>query len=133
MAILLNFLPDIYFNPHSRKGSDTAKIVLTEALEISIHTPARGVTDIPYVAAYLYDISIHTPARGVTKTHTLRQGSCGNFNPHSRKGSDNSFKKFCHFFKNFNPHSRKGSDNGTYCKMDLRTYFNPHSRKGSDS
>ena len=84
---------------------------MLDKITISIHTPARGVTqDIPYVAAYLYDISIHTPARGVTiqricdfayadiSIHTPARGvtSAGqvrsntdwHFNPHSRKGSD---------------------------------------------
>ena len=34
--------------------------------EISIHTPARGVTDSVSVQGGVYPISIHTPARGVT-------------------------------------------------------------------
>ena len=34
-----------YFNPHSRKGSDKEEMSkMTEAVNISIHTPARGVT-----------------------------------------------------------------------------------------
>ena len=38
-------LPDIlYFNPHSRKGSDSSLIKFPMIFTISIHTPARGVT-----------------------------------------------------------------------------------------
>ncbi len=36
---------DLYFNPHSRKGSDDSLINALDGDEdISIHTPARGVT-----------------------------------------------------------------------------------------
>ena len=36
-------------------------------LEISIHTPARGVTVVPETDFPRLAISIHTPARGVTQ------------------------------------------------------------------
>ena len=37
------------FNPHSREGSDSRKEVITMcALEISIHTPVKGVTTINF-------------------------------------------------------------------------------------
>ena len=77
------------------------------------------------------------------------------FNPHSRKGSDQRHSGAWWRFLNFNPHSRKGSD--FLCRripmrglISIHTpargvtgfplnfchnpiYFNPHSRKGSDS
>ena len=34
----------LYFNPHSREGSDTSKPLHFNSLDISIHTPAKGVT-----------------------------------------------------------------------------------------
>ncbi len=37
-----------------------------DALDISIHTPARGVTDCYDLFDRSQSISIHTPARGVT-------------------------------------------------------------------
>ena len=61
----------------------------TQGIIISIHTPARGVTQYDGdKVACVASISIHTPARGVTGT-----GGCGirylpDFNPHSREGSD---------------------------------------------
>ena len=99
----------IYFNPHSRKGSDIIKKAVCDILEISIHTPARGVTKIVGRPFLGISISIHTPARGVTLQpsflfyclsfqSTLPQGEWQpqrlipgkdiDFNPHSRKGSD---------------------------------------------
>ncbi len=127
-----NNLTEIDFNPHSRKGSDVISRVHRKRYRISIHTPARGVTDITVKHAYIRFISIHTPARGVTLTaadsfsssfisihtptrgvtitnakiadatiisiHTPARGvtlldetgvkSGLDFNPHSRKGSD---------------------------------------------
>ena len=54
------------FNPHSRTGSDLYCEEIDMVNEISIHTPARGVTSpLNYWAQMVY-ISIHTPARGVT-------------------------------------------------------------------
>ena len=54
------------FNPHSRKGSDGISISNESVIEISIHTPARGVTITDPEGTLPLSISIHTPARGVT-------------------------------------------------------------------
>ncbi len=58
---------DTDFNPHSRKGSDqnTSESLSISHL-ISIHTPARGVTNVSVDTIMYLCISIHTPARGVT-------------------------------------------------------------------
>ncbi len=55
---------------------------------ISIHTPARGVTIWERANHSQPSISIHTPARGVTTQQSKVCSSPINFNPHSRKGSD---------------------------------------------
>ena len=56
----------VNFNPHSRTGSDTNNLVMSYDPEISIHTPARGVTWRGIELKNSTIISIHTPARGVT-------------------------------------------------------------------
>ena len=57
------------FNPHPREGGDVkAFIVSQSAFNISIHTPAKGVTDAGIFCVYDTDISIHTPAKGVTRS-----------------------------------------------------------------
>ena len=56
-------------------------------------------------------ISIHTPARGVTDTASLDLSLSMDFNPHSRKGSDAITSTILANAEDFNPHSRKGSDN----------------------
>ena len=56
--------------------------------DISIHTPAKGVTfasNEDFSQAY---ISIHTPAKGVTIAPLRRDLHQNDFNPHSREGSD---------------------------------------------
>ena len=55
-------------------------------------------------------ISIHTPARGVTNLPMHRAVKFNDFNPHSRKGSDKIGKAWRTLIRYFNPHSRKGSD-----------------------
>jgi len=56
---------------------------------ISIHTPARGVTEGDYnwqvIGVY---ISIHTPARGVTEKSQISIINRYHFNPHTREGCD---------------------------------------------
>ena len=101
--------------------------------KISIHTPARGVTGICLSHTQHKWISIHTPARGVTLTdRNLWQGHT-NFNPHSRKGSDSGSRRLQCLPSYFNPHSRKGSDDWPGICPDAGRHFNPHSRKGSDN
>ena len=70
--MMLNFCFVTNFNPHSRKGSDAAlEEHLDELTTISIHTPARGVTNRSSGRVSGLAISIHTPARGVTVTLML--------------------------------------------------------------
>ena len=85
----------------------------------------------PRFFIFPFNISIHTPARGVTISDSVYRQLYRHFNPHSRKGSDSNFfsassrvrfqstlpqgewqstNRFCCFFNHFNPHSRKGSD-----------------------
>ena len=56
------------------------------------------------------DISTHTPARGVTYSPDYRSLLYGDFNPHSREGSDPDGTLYTTKAQNFNPHSREGSD-----------------------
>ena len=55
---------------------------------ISIHTPAKGVTRKNLERLVPGYISIHTPAKGVTRMYSDSGSGDGNFNPHSREGSD---------------------------------------------
>ena len=106
---LLSAYPN--FNPHSRKGSDFDRFrVIIREFDISIHTPARGVTEWAKLTYKQDVISIHTPARGVTISTPIKRVNKQYFNPHSRKGSDLQNSAVNYIGKDFNPHSRKGSD-----------------------
>ena len=77
---------------------------------ISIHTPAKGATAIIQGKQLVEQISIHTPAKGATKLYINFTYARGDFNPHSREGSDYIVANKDKESVNFNPHSREGSD-----------------------
>ena len=78
-------------------------------MDVSIHTPAWGVTIMRIRIFLISKVSIHTPAWGVTFVHFGNVvPSC--FNPHSRMGSDLSESGLPEETLCFNPHSRMGSD-----------------------
>ncbi len=62
--------------------------VADQFIDISIHAPARGATLVNRYRAKGRVISIHAPARGATPEYTRPCGSCGDFNPRTRKGCD---------------------------------------------
>ena len=76
-----------HFNPHSREGSDAIIPIIRSHMDISIHTPAKGVTFIVAILSPYVD-----------------------FNPHSREGSDSVLALLVCVCFDFNPHSREGSD-----------------------
>ena len=85
---MLYILYLLNFNPHSREGSD--------------RPGGDGALD--------PGISIHTPARGVTDGKGGIDNADRNFNPHSREGSDSPIGIHTYSRYDFNPHSREGSD-----------------------
>ena len=144
-----------YFNPHSRNGSDDCGHKLHKDIEISIHTPAMGVTlfisgiclqyafqstlpqwEWPFFHlqnAQKLMISIHTPAMGVTYIEHIIKYRFEHFNPHSRNGSDYIYMHPFVCGNHFNPHSRNGSDLFNSFYPSQYYHFNPHSRNGSDT
>ena len=79
------------------------------------------------------DVSIHTPAWGVTHSQRRPRGGRTGFNPHSRVGSDLVSRLWWSIPSCFNPHSRVGSDSDQGPARDASRRFNPHSRVGSDA
>ena len=65
-----------------------AFVTIKAHLNISIHTPTRGVTIIRFAIYHKLNISIHTPTRGVTPSFSNLIPFWKYFNPHSHKGSD---------------------------------------------
>ena len=129
-----------------------------------------------WICRKLWEISIHTSAREVTQVPVMQKTGKLYFNPHFRKGSDHNYTVVYAVFMisihtsarevtnpdpkldpvsyisihtsarevtypvrnipaspgNFNPHFRKGSDFWFIFNGPCRTHFNPHFRKGSD-
>ena len=54
------------FNPHPRMGGDSQGMTREEIIQVSIHTPVWGVTQVVHYNNRLYFVSIHTPVWGVT-------------------------------------------------------------------
>ena len=84
------------------------------------------------ITGYFPDISIHTPAKGVTLLSRRLKTWRVNFNPHSREGSDRPVVDF------FAPYSisihtpAKGVTGILRTLIQRHPNFNPHSREGSD-
>ena len=54
------------FNPHTHEGCDIKARRLRCSVQVSIHTPTKGVTMILKVLLCSKNVSIHTPTKGVT-------------------------------------------------------------------
>ena len=75
------------FNPHSRTGSDDMAEKLLRKFQISIHTPAQGVTISPHNHQQIHIFQSTLPHREWRLAERLEDIPI-NFNPHSRTGSD---------------------------------------------
>ena len=97
------------FNPRSREGSDKECINLNHILNISIHAPARGATEVTAVPDDLIKFQSTLP-RGE------RQGSSGagsiesGFQSTLPRGERQQEQATTAAVQNFNPRSREGSD-----------------------
>ena len=56
----------ISFNPHTHEGCDSIPVTSLVLVEVSIHTPTKGVTGDVLKIVTLAVVSIHTPTKGVT-------------------------------------------------------------------
>ena len=76
------------FNPHPREGGDRYSMARrTSAADFNPH-PREGGDDLKPSSVAIVNISIHTPAKGVTAIHFCAPPTIINFNPHPREGGD---------------------------------------------
>ena len=99
-----------YFNPRSREGSDAHTLAGFGGAAISIHAPVKGATLCAVIFLLVDGISIHAPVKGATPRSPSQRCSPRNFNPRSREGSDPSVASTPATKGDFNPRSREGSD-----------------------
>ncbi len=76
------------FNPRTRTGCDWELPTETAIFRVSIHAPARGATNLPFLINNLPSVSIHAPARGATCIAARSACSVHCFNPRTRTGCD---------------------------------------------
>ena len=57
-------------------------------MQVSIHTPTKGVTCGCISVISAYGVSIHTPTKGVTSLQVVDDITGGSFNPHTHEGCD---------------------------------------------
>ena len=120
------------FNPHSRKGSDFSAANFVSAQDVSIHTPARGVTWNRFFACRKLLVSIHTPARGVTRTN-LQQIPSSCVSIHTPARGVTVQHGIMTAVKTVSIHTpARGVTRPIFLRLIWRSCFNPHSRKGSD-
>ena len=121
------------FNPRSRKESDASSARISRSLERFQSTLSQGErreTQLNQIKGIT--ISIHALARRATRFFSLSRIACSDFNPRSRKESDQNLNLSADTYKNFNPRSRKESDVASTRTPTSGLYFNPRSRKESD-
>ena len=70
------------------KGATQLYSILAVDAEVSIHAPAKGATLGGGKAVSKTDVSIHAPAKGATLHRILEHSNLFGFNPRSREGSD---------------------------------------------
>ena len=101
-------------------------------MEISIHAPARGATDVGSLRCRTGTISIHAPARGATEFCDPKPEITANFNPRSREGSDERTAGIVKATDIFQSTLPRGERRRWELTMPDWHYFNPRSREGSD-
>ena len=124
------------------------------AINVSIHTPTKGVTVNHSLERQRVKVSIHTPTKGVTLSSLLLLPSKRSFNPHTHEGCDSPYhcnrvqrKVSIHtptkgvtgcytlctnYLEGFNPHTHEGCDSQVLEVLGWHFCFNPHTHEGCD-
>ena len=98
------------FNPRTREGCDWIIIIKHKRLQISIHAPARGATDLILLCGCFISGFQSTHPRGVRQIKTHRYAYIQYFNPRTREGCDKSGHTYVQPDSDFNPRTREGCD-----------------------
>ena len=81
-------LEALFQSTHPRRVWPFALTFTTNILEVSIHTPTKGVTLGYLPADWNLAVSIHTPTKGVTEWVHAPSVPRMSFNPHTHEGCD---------------------------------------------
>ena len=72
--------------------------------------PRRVWLTIKFLSQQIIDVSIHTPTKGVTRLTKMLNYILVSFNPHTHEGCDYRFRIGERFLLSFNPHTHEGCD-----------------------
>ena len=100
-------------------------------LAVSIHTPARGVTQTPQQGDYAGQVSIHTPARGVTLWYYILVGILYVSTPTPARGVPRACGFPLSAEEGFNPHAREGRDEARQDIINLAEKFQSTRPRGA--
>ena len=120
------------FNPHTHEGCDSELEWKINKLEVSIHTPTKGVTVCTESQWAESVVSIHTPTKGVTTSTVNCSAAIPLFqSTHPRRvwhvAAVVAVAATC-----FNPHTHEGCDMTRPTLLNRQTSFNPHTHEGCD-
>ena len=102
----------VSFNPHTHEGYDIRIPWHHPSVDVSIHTPTKGVTAILYHScALLLGFNPHTH-EGCDRWHSQMLCLLQCFNPHTHEGCDIVCVTTCIMLLSFNPHTHEGCDPG---------------------
>ena len=120
------------FNPHTHEGCDLSRCaVKTSRTCFNPHTHEGCDRKVSTVLVGV-NVSIHTPTKGVTSRTGTQRTPSWSFNPHTHEGCDGAgfhtgIPQFC-----FNPHTHEGCDSSRPTMISCRGSFNPHTHEGCD-
>ncbi|MFR2215167.1 MAG: hypothetical protein ACLS61_15850 [Ruminococcus sp.] len=122
----------LYFNPRSPQRGRLNSAMSNNGTAISIHALAKERHEFISYFPVLLIISIHAPAKGLTDLLHIHNFQVFYFNPRSRKGSDELPAEITIIDICSNPRSRKGATPSSLNIIHSDCDFNPRFRKGSD-
>ena len=103
------------------KGVTRWSLCYPLCVDVSIHTPTKGVTSINRQKGVSLIVSIHTPTKGVTLYRNVQWRNMKSFNPHTHEGCDLLPWSRCLCRRSFNPHTHEGCDKSKFRWFPLRS------------
>ena len=115
------------------RGATVGRYHFNSFKKVSIHAPARGATEVKIIRWGQGEVSIHAPARGATVVNKEALARALEFqSTHPRGVRPRKPCKRSWLSWSFNPRTREGCDFTHICCWYKHTCFNPRTREGCD-
>ena len=121
------------FNPHTHKGCDKMRSCVSYALVLFQSTHPRGVRQCSDCPSFCpVDVSIHAPTRGATNVQSgLFKSQTVSIHAPTRGATVCGFSFLLEFLR-FNPRTHEGCDSFSYALLLKFISFNPRTHEGCD-